>query len=182
MYLYRIYSALGLFCDYLIPLQLWFEENKRLQYNWISFILLISWYCRDNLSVAELCPRFRERLPHLCLSSSYRPPTKLREGNVFFRVCLSVHRGVPRWPVPMMHWTSQPPPPLVTSGGHHWRPVQTCSLEDSPNLYWHLVAKACTVGKRAVCIPLECFRVYVLCCYGSRQRTMNVTWYFCRST
>ena len=25
----------------------------------------------------------------------YRPPTKLREGNVFTRVCLSVHKGVP---------------------------------------------------------------------------------------
>ena len=24
------------------------------------------------------------------------------------------------------------PPQLLTSGGHHWRPVQTCSLEDSP--------------------------------------------------
>ena len=21
------------------------------------------------------------------------------------------------------------PPPLLTSGGHHWKPVQTCSLE-----------------------------------------------------
>ena len=25
-----------------------------------------------------------------------------------------------------------PPPLLLTSGGHHWRPVQTCSLEDLP--------------------------------------------------
>ena len=41
-------------------------------------------------------------------------------------------------------WTPQPPwtsdmlqqpwpcPLLVTSGGHHWRPVQTCLLEDQP--------------------------------------------------
>ena len=27
------------------------------------------------------------------------------------------------------HQTWDPRPPLVTSGGHHWRPVQTCSLE-----------------------------------------------------
>ena len=40
---------------------------------------------------------------------------------------------------PSPHPWSQPPPdmgpdctgtPLVTSGGHHWKPVQTCSLQD----------------------------------------------------
>ena len=32
------------------------------------------------------------------------------------------------------------PTPLLTSGGHHWRPVQTCLLEDlHPSWYWHLV-------------------------------------------
>ena len=36
----------------------------------------------------------------------YRPPTKLREGNVFSRVCLSVHGGGFMWPLPMIHWTS----------------------------------------------------------------------------
>ena len=58
------------------------------------------------------------------------------------------------------------PPLLLTSGNHHWRPVQTCSLEDLPsppphNQYFHLVVviKACTVGKRAVRILLECFFV-----------------------
>ena len=67
-------------------------------------------------------------------------------------------RGSPMWPLPMMHWTSlystlwtygiwtpslpwpypqasdtgipQTCPLLVTSGEHHWRHVQTCSLED----------------------------------------------------
>ena len=73
----------------------------------------------------------------------YYPPTKLREGNAFIRVCLSA--GVPMWPLSLMHWTSLcrsypfPPDmgsqdplvfPLVTSGGHHWRPVQTCSLPE----------------------------------------------------
>ena len=48
-------------------------------------------------------------------------------------------------------------PLLVTSGGHHWRPVQTFSPED-PHQYWHLVAttEANTVGKWAVRILLEC--------------------------
>ena len=51
--------------------------------------------------------------------------------------------------------SSPSPPPLVTSGGNHCRPVQTCSLDQ----YWHLVAKACTIGKRAARILLECFLV-----------------------
>ena len=38
----------------------------------------------------------------------YRPPTKLGEGNVLTRVCLSVHRGRrgAMWPLPVIHWTS----------------------------------------------------------------------------
>ena len=52
------------------------------------------------------------------------------------------------------------PPLLVTFGGHHWKPVQTCSLEVlfPPHHYWHLVVaiETHTVGKWAVCILLEC--------------------------
>ena len=73
---------------------------------------------------------------------------KLWEGNVFSRVCLFTggslcdhypwciwpyYTGLPP-PNPAL-WTSKmagPGPLLVTSGGHHWRPVQTCSLEDPP--------------------------------------------------
>ena len=28
---------------------------------------------------------------------------------------------------------SRPGPLLLTSAGHHWRPVETCSLQDSPS-------------------------------------------------
>ena len=48
---------------------------------------------------------------------------------------------------------------LLTSGGHHWRPVQTCSLEDLPrNRYLQQVVatETCTVSKRVVRILLEC--------------------------
>ena len=41
--------------------------------------------------------------------SYYRPPTELREGNVFSRVCLSSCLFTvlgPMCPLPMMHWTS----------------------------------------------------------------------------
>ena len=91
-------------------------------------------------------------------------------GNVFSRVSPSVshsvHRGRgPMWPFPMMHWITlymEPPTSLQTwdltvkapfttllviSGGHHFRPVQTCSLEDPPDQCWHLVAiETCTLG------------------------------------
>ena len=41
-----------------------------------------------------------------------------------------------------------PSPLLVTSGCHHWRPVEASSLRDAPPHWnWHLVAiKTCTVG------------------------------------
>ena len=89
----------------------------------------------------------------------YRPQTKLREG-VFTGVCHSVQGGggVPMGPLPMTHWDMGtyptphisypllhtlslyptpfhiPYPLLLTSGGYHWRTVQTCSLEDIPPL------------------------------------------------
>ena len=84
----------------------------------------------------------------------YRRPTMLQEGKVY--TCLSVSQLVYSWrevPLPMVHLTSPyktpsghgtsgPPSPLfVTSGGHHWRPVKTCSLQDplpltSADIYW----------------------------------------------
>ena len=52
-----------------------------------------------------------------------------------------------------------PLPLLLTFGGHHYRPVQTCSLEDlpSPRCYWTLVVatETHTVSKRVVHILLE---------------------------
>ena len=61
---------------------------------------------------------------------------------------------------------------LVTSGGHHWRPVQKCSLEDPPLpplvlTSGGMVTKARTVGKQAVRILLECFLV----CFTVFNRT-----------
>ena len=75
------------------------------------------------------------------------PAAKKVAGRYCFHRCLSVH-GVPVWSLPMMHCTSVDgtpphghetsvthsplPPPLlllVTSSGHHWRPVQTCLLD-----------------------------------------------------
>ena len=64
-------------------------------------------------------------------------------------------------PLPFFrHQTSGPTLLLLTSGGHHWRPVQTCPFEDLPLScqYRHLVVATEThgVGKRAVRILREC--------------------------
>ena len=51
----------------------------------------------------------------------YRKPTKLREGNVFSRMCVSVHRRGPMSPLSMIHWASQyrdSPPPQHTHTRH----------------------------------------------------------------
>ena len=65
----------------------------------------------------------------------YRPPTKLRKCNVFTGLCVCLSTGgVPMWPLLMVHWTllykafPSCHPLLVTSGSHHWRPVETCSF------------------------------------------------------
>ena len=56
--------------------------------------------------------------------------------------------GTP-WPHP------KPCPLWVTTGCHHWRPVQTCSFEDLPWEWLLMVAtEACTVSKWAVHILL----------------------------
>ena len=84
----------------------------------------------------------------------YHPPTELREGNVFSRVCLSMGGGShDHYP-----WCLGPD---CTGPAHYWHLVaitkdliQTCSLEDPPPPPEHLM-----VCKRAVRILLKCFLV-----------------------
>ena len=98
---------------------------------------------------------------------------------MFSFVCVSPSM----WPLSIMHWTLlYSPPPLppthigphwtgspasVLSGGHHWRPVQTCSLLDPPTgagIWW--LFKYHDRRKRAVRILLECFLVLLLHTFG----------------
>ena len=74
----------------------------------------------------------------------YRPPTKLREGNVVTCVCLSVHSGVPHVILPMVHWTSlyrTPPLPDMIHGDPQPQPrtpardILWSSLETCSNLF-----------------------------------------------
>ena len=78
----------------------------------------------------------------------YRPPTKLRECNVFNHICLFTGGEESRgdhysWcigphckgPPDIRHGTPRTLASLlVISGGHQWRPVQTCSFEEPPQL------------------------------------------------
>ena len=59
-----------------------------------------------------------------------------------------------------------PEPLLVTSGGDHWRPVQTCSFQGLPiplpseqHLMVATETETRSVSKQVVCILLECFLV-----------------------
>ena len=113
------------------------------------------------------------------------PPTELREGNLFIHVCPSVCQGggpcvtitIPiaghqTWNPPPKPW----PPLLVISGGHHWKPLQTCSLEVRPPVLTSGGdTKACTTGKRAVHILLECFLVTL---YISSFSSKNINYWY----
>ena len=61
-----------------------------------------------------------EELPDFVLTMTYyRLPKKFREGNIFSHVCPSVFlsaKGVPMWPLPMMHCTD---PPMSNLGRTH---------------------------------------------------------------
>ena len=74
---------------------------------------------------------------HSAFVSHILPPAKLREGNVFTGAFHSVCWRGPR--VTITHDVLGPTRPtphtgplLLTSGGHHWKPIQTCSLEELP--------------------------------------------------
>ena len=61
---------------------------------------------------------------------------------------------------------AQPPPDIRHGTPCYWNLVAIIGdmfklvfLRTNPNQYWHLVAEACTVGKQAVHILLECFIV-----------------------
>ena len=68
-------------------------------------------------------------------------------------------------PIPLdkgPHWTGTHPYLLLISSGHLWRPVQTCSLQETPLPHPQLVlTSAGTYGRhqRSVRILLECFLV-----------------------
>ena len=148
---------------------------------------------------------FRHEKQVLTISFHYRQPTELRKGNLFSHVflsfCLLVRslvtithdaldltvQGPPSSPSfpqtsdlgpPQLH----PPAPatlLLTSGGHHWRPGQTCPLEDLP------ISLGATSGRshwstydlqRAVCILLECFldnNIFFTRMHSTRMRTIH---------
>ena len=95
----------------------------------------------------------------LCLSTGRGFPCDHYSWNMGPH-CTRTPSKVPALPPQHQTWDpSGPSPLLVTSFGHHWRPIQTCSLEDTLHWYWHLgpLKHIQLVGKWTVCILLECF-------------------------
>ena len=99
--------------------------------------------------------------------SFFRPPTKLWEGNIFIRVCMSFSPRGPLHTAPARSLSTIKGPLALIPASHTWwsRP-EICSNFYTlrppiplPLWYWHLVAEARTVGEQAVCILLECFLV-----------------------
>ena len=68
--------------------------------------------------------------------------------------------------------------PLVTSGGQHCRPSQTCSPEDSPIVYWHLMATEAPT-KRPACILLGCFLVFEMFILNPKNHLIEVLQSWC---
>ena len=64
------------------------------------------------------------------------------------------------WTYPTPFWTYL----LLTSGGHLWRPVQTCSLKaliSPPQWYWHLVALKLWLASGMLSCSLKSLRPYI---------------------
>ena len=117
--------------------------------------IYLKWYVRMNKLTFGL-PGWISALPKLHIFTIlhfYLPQTKLWECNVFTGVCYSVwgwggnaqmapgylppppRDMEPGYLPPTCAWdlgAYTPSPLLLTSGGHHWKPVQTWSLEDLP--------------------------------------------------
>ena len=60
------------------------------------------------------------------------PPANEVTGRKCFHMCLSVHKGLPVWPLPMMHWTSLKSYPLdirfrTPASDIYWWSLETCS-------------------------------------------------------
>ena len=111
--------------------ELWFKANSEKH-------IKAGWY---SLSTYRSVIRIQ-----IEIFTTHQRPTKLRGGNVFTCVCLFTegslyghypwcigpHCTAPPTPIPPRYqiWG----PVVLTSGGHHLRPVQTCSFEDTPLL------------------------------------------------
>ena len=109
------------------------------------------------------------RFPPHSSGFCYRPPTKLRKGNVFSRVCLSTTRGGGFY-VPITRDAYRPPPltgpvpgPSVYKGSQTRHlvhgPSTSSPKQEPPDIFKLFHYEAHTVGKRVVGILLECFLV-----------------------
>ena len=101
----------------------------------ISLQSYVNWAFREQLSFTRgTCCRTNTRF-HI-ISSLLDSQTKVQEGIIFTGVCLSFSSEGSHVPIThdtlgygLIPWIPHMWP-LLASSGHHWRPVQICSLED----------------------------------------------------
>ena len=109
-------------------------------------------YCERNYSTTHACimwvipfllPKYFEMES---FTSHYLPQLLLQEDNVFTGVgnTTSPWTWDLGYPSPSLRHRTWDSPLLLPSGGHNWRPVQTCSIQDMciPHWYWHLMVAA----------------------------------------
>ena len=111
---------------------------------------------RAQCYIPDVEHRLGEQYVRVAGKTFYHPPTKLREGNIFSRVCLSFcpqgspHTGPRPWPWPPAITTPYrdfpwpcPPPPLQYTVTPH------------PDIFEVVYYVACTLGKQALDIRLK---------------------------
>ena len=94
--------------------------------------------------------------------------------SVCHSVCHSVHRGsnvtITHDALDLTVQGPQPHPQLVTSGGHYWRHIETCSFEDPlpwSDIWLWLLKHTCMIGRSGQCTFYWNAFLFSMCCDSS---------------
>ena len=106
------------------------------------------------------------------LKFCYQPPTKLCEGNVFSRVCQSVHRGRHVTITHDVIGQSEGPPQALTSSLYR-HPMAPSPFRNPPTMFKLVHYAVRTVGKQAVYIRPKCLLVLHPFFFPNRKRQLT---------
>ena len=106
------------------------------------------------------------------LKFCYQPPTKLCEGNVFSRVCQSVHKGRHVTITHDVIGQSEGPPPALTSSLYR-HPMAPSPFRNPPTMFKLVHYAVRTVGKQAVYIRPKCLLVLHPFYFPNRKRQLT---------
>ena len=136
-------------------------DSDEFSLNRLRRIDKIDWFSNENIPCAAVIVPFSQQVTNiwkiLKLNRSCR--------KVMFSQACGHCTWIPYSTSPPWHEICIPCPLLLTSGGHHWRPVQTRSFGALlSHQYWHLERATEThiVGKRSVSVLLGYGLVKVL--------------------